>query len=216
MWKAVVVVRRALLFIWLLLHRRARGHAFAALDATGVLDDVSHRGQRSHDVGVFRPVQGACVIDGGINRAAESIAVQCDWALSRISRMGTVDIRRSTLTSPETVRLIAALNAELKATFPEPGATHFSLTGGQVEAGDGAFLIAYITTWRLVAARCAGWMGRPPNSSGCASTLRPRPRNGRALVEALEREARLLGVTKMVLETGTRLAPAIKLYKAKQ
>jgi len=30
--------------------------------------------------------------------------------------MGTVDIRRSTLASPDAVRLIAALNAELKAT----------------------------------------------------------------------------------------------------
>ena len=36
---------------------------------------------------------------------------------------------------------------------------------------------------------------------------------GRALVEALEREARLLGVTKVVLETGTRLRAAIQLYE---
>ncbi len=37
---------------------------------------------------------------------------------------------------------------------------------------------------------------------------------GRALVQALEREARLLGTTNVVLETGTRLAPAIGLYEA--
>ena len=37
---------------------------------------------------------------------------------------------------------------------------------------------------------------------------------GRTLVEALEREARLASVTKIVLETGTRLAPASKLYEA--
>ena len=37
---------------------------------------------------------------------------------------------------------------------------------------------------------------------------------GRALVEVLEREARLLGMTKVVLGTGTRLAPAQKLYEA--
>jgi len=36
---------------------------------------------------------------------------------------------------------------------------------------------------------------------------------GRALVESLEREARALGVTRVVLETGTRLAPAIRLYE---
>jgi polyhydroxybutyrate depolymerase len=36
--------------------------------------------------------------------------------------MGTIDIRRGTLASPDAVRPIAALNAELRATFPEPGA----------------------------------------------------------------------------------------------
>ena len=36
---------------------------------------------------------------------------------------------------------------------------------------------------------------------------------GRALVEALEGEARLLGLTTIVLETGTRLASAIGLYE---
>jgi GNAT superfamily N-acetyltransferase len=63
---------------------------------------------------------------------------------ARISAMATVDIRRSTLASPDAVRLIAALNAELEATFPEPGATHFSLTSAQVESGDGAFIVAYL------------------------------------------------------------------------
>ena len=37
---------------------------------------------------------------------------------------------------------------------------------------------------------------------------------GRALVGALEREARRIGVTRVVLETGTRLAPEIRLYEA--
>ena len=37
---------------------------------------------------------------------------------------------------------------------------------------------------------------------------------GRALVEALENEARVAGVTRIVLETGTRLPQAIGLYEA--
>lgn len=37
---------------------------------------------------------------------------------------------------------------------------------------------------------------------------------GRALLEALECEARRLGVTEVVLETGTRLAPAIRMYES--
>src|SRR5258708_14954954 len=61
-----------------------------------------------------------------------------------ISSVGTVHIRRSTLASPDAARLIGALNAELTRTFPEPGATHFSLSDAQVVAGDGAFLVAYL------------------------------------------------------------------------
>jgi putative acetyltransferase len=129
--------------------------------------------------------------------------------------MGTIDIRRSTLASPEAVRLIAALNAELKAMFPEPGATHFSLTSAQVDAGDGGFLVAYLDD---AAVGC----GAVRRLEGATAELKrmyvdPVVRGqgiGRALVEALEREARLLGMTKVVLETGTRLAPAIGLYEA--
>jgi putative acetyltransferase len=128
--------------------------------------------------------------------------------------METLDIRPSTLASSDAVRLIAALNAELKATFPEPGATHFSLTGAQVEAGDGTFLVAYLDD---VAVGC----GAVRRLDGATAELKrmyvdPCVRGrgiGRTLVEALEREARVLGVTKVVLETGTRLAPAIRLYE---
>ena len=58
--------------------------------------------------------------------------------------MACVQIRRSTLASPDAARLIAALNLELSAMFPEPGANHFSLSDTQVAPGDGAFVIAYI------------------------------------------------------------------------
>jgi GNAT superfamily N-acetyltransferase len=128
--------------------------------------------------------------------------------------MGTIDIRRGTLTSPDAVRLIAALNAELKAMFPEPGATHFSLTGAQVEAGDGAFVIAFLDD---VAVGC-GAVRRLDEATAELKRMYVDPSVrgrgvGRRLVEALEREARLLGVTKIVLETGTRLARAIRLYE---
>jgi putative acetyltransferase len=126
----------------------------------------------------------------------------------------TVDIRRSTLDSPDALRLITALNAELTALFPEPGATHFSISGAQVAAGDGAFLLAYLDD---MAVGC-GAVRRLDEATAelkrmyVAPTVRGRG-IGRALVEALEREARLLGVTKVVLETGTRLASAVALYQ---
>jgi GNAT superfamily N-acetyltransferase len=126
----------------------------------------------------------------------------------------TVQIRRSTLTSPDATRLIEALNVELTAAFPERGATHFSLTDLQVAEGQGAFLLAYLDD---VAVGC-GAVRRLDETTAelkrmyVAPSVRGRG-VGRALLEGLEREARLLGVTTVVLETGMRLAPAIKLYE---
>ena len=129
--------------------------------------------------------------------------------------MGTVEIRRSSLSAPDALRLIAALNAELRATFPEPGATHFSLADAQVADGDGAFVIAYLDD---VAVGC-GAVRRLDEATAELKRMYVGPSVrgrgiGRALVEALECEARRLGITRLVLETGTRLAPAIKLYEA--
>lgn len=132
-----------------------------------------------------------------------------------ISNVGIIDIRRSTLASPDAARLIAALNAELTITFPEPGATHFSLGDAQVVAGEGAFLIACLND---VAVAC-GAVRRLDETTAEIKRLYVDPSVrgrgiGRALVEALESEARLVGVTNIALETGTRLAPALKLYEA--
>jgi putative acetyltransferase len=133
----------------------------------------------------------------------------------RSRRVPTLDIRRSTLTSSDAARLIAALNRELTATFPEPGATHFALSESQVTAGGGAFLVAYLDD---VPVGC-GAVRRLDETTAELKRMyvdRSVRRRGiaRALVEALEREARLIGVTTVVLETGTRLEPAIRFYEA--
>lgn len=129
--------------------------------------------------------------------------------------MGTIQIQRSSLASPDAARLIAALNAELTATFPEPGATHFALDSAQVEVGDGAFLVAYLDD---VAVGC-GAVRRLDEATAELKRMYVDPSVrgqgiGRTILEALEHEARVLGVTKIVLETGTRLAPAITLYES--
>jgi GNAT superfamily N-acetyltransferase len=119
------------------------------------------------------------------------------------------------LTSPDAARLIAALNSELSATFPEPGANHFSLNDTQVGPGAGAFVIAYLGE-RAVG---CGAVRRVDEATAELKRMYVDPSVrgrgiGRSLVEALEHEARLLGVMKIVLETGTRLAPAIRMYEA--
>ena len=125
-----------------------------------------------------------------------------------------VDLRRSLLTSPDAVRLISALNAELSAAFPEPGATHFTLASYEVADGEGAFLIAYANE---VAVGC-GAVRRLDAATAELKRMYVASEQrghgvGRALVVALEREARQLGASRVVLETGTRLLRAVALYE---
>lgn len=125
-----------------------------------------------------------------------------------------MQIRKSALTSPDAKRLIAALNAELTSTHPEPGSTHFSLSGEEVADGQGAFFVAWLDG---IAAGC-GAVRRLDESTAELKRMYVEPQArgrgiGRALVESLEREARALGVTRVVLETGKRLAPAIQMYE---
>lgn len=129
--------------------------------------------------------------------------------------MPALQIRRSTLASPDAARLIAALNLELSGAFPEPGANHFSLTDAQIAPGDGAFLIAYLAD---LAVGC-GAVRRLDETTAELKRMYVDPSfRGRgvatSILDALEREARMLGVTRLVLETGTRLTPAIKMYEA--
>ncbi len=128
--------------------------------------------------------------------------------------MPTVDIRRGSLASPDAVGLITALNIELTATFPEPGATHFSLSSAQVADGDGAFLIAYVNGVAVGcgAIRCLDGSTAELKRMFVAPSVRGKG-IGRSLVMALEQEARTLGVSRVVLETGTRLDRAVALYE---
>ena len=99
-------------------------------------------------------------------------------AVAEPGERGTLEITPETLTSPVAIALVAALNAELSARYPEPGATHFRLDPGEVAPGSGIFLGI-----------------------------------GRALLTRLEAEARALGLARLVLETGTRQAEALALYR---
>jgi putative acetyltransferase len=129
--------------------------------------------------------------------------------------MSTITIARAALTDEVSRALISALDAELQAVYPEPGANHFHVDPGEVGDGRGAFLVAR--------------RGGTPVGCGAVRLLdegtaelkrmyvAPPVRGiglGHRLVEALEAEARALGARRLVLETGVRQAAALALYRA--
>ncbi len=123
-------------------------------------------------------------------------------------------VRRSDILSPVAQSLIAALNAELSATYPERGATHFRLDPDEVAAGRGAFVVA---TRADTPVGC-GAVRQVDGGTGEIKRMYVVPAMrgrgvGRAILEAIEAEARGLGLTRLVLETGVRQIEAIALYE---
>jgi putative acetyltransferase len=126
------------------------------------------------------------------------------------------------LTSAVATGLIAELNAELSAGYPEPGATHFRLDPNEVSGSNGIFVVA---RWQGCPVGCGAL--RRIRESALVRELGPRVGElkrmyvardarrqgiGRALLERLEAEARTLGLTRLVLETGNRSPEALALY----
>lgn len=135
----------------------------------------------------------------------------------------SLEILPEPFTSPAARALVGALNAELSSIYPEPGSTHFRLEPDEVAPGAGIFLVAR-------------WNGRPV---GCGAVrcirdadvirelgaqvgeikrmyVAPEVRRfgiGKALLAQLEAEARSLGLTRLVLETGNRSPDALALYR---
>src|SRR5436190_2040867 len=125
-----------------------------------------------------------------------------------------MDISSASLDDPDARALIAALNAELSARYPEVGAAHFRLDAGEVADGRGAFLIARAGDEAIG----CGAIRLIDRSTAEIKRMYTRPeRRGsgtaRAILEALERTAISLGALRVVLETGVRQPDAIRLYE---
>jgi GNAT superfamily N-acetyltransferase len=127
----------------------------------------------------------------------------------------TITISRADLTAEDSLGLILALNAELSALYPEPGANHFQLDAEEVTEGRGTFVVVHrgavpvgCGALRLLDAETAELKRM------YVSPLVRGKGIGRRLVAALEAEARALGVRRLVLETGVRQAAALALYRA--
>ena len=125
-----------------------------------------------------------------------------------------VTIERVDILSATARELILALNAELRERYPQEQDCHFRLDAEEVSPGRGAFLVAYRDHKPI------GCGAVRRNEEGTAELKRmyvcmeERCRGvGRAILDALEAEARKLGISRLVLETGTRNPEAIALYE---
>jgi len=128
--------------------------------------------------------------------------------------ISTIEIRSESIAAAR--NLIAALDAELLALYPEDGTDqHFRLDADEVSDGQGAFLVAYVGG---EAVACGAFRMLDATTAEIKRMyVRPAMRGvglGRTLLESLEKRARTLGARKLVLETGPRQPAAIRLYSA--
>ena len=148
---------------------------------------------------------------------------QPEDAVARTGGQDPLEIAPEALTSPVATALIAALNVELSARYPEPGANHFRLDPDDVAPGAGIFLVAFRlgrpvgcgAVRRLREAALVRELG-PGVGELKRMYVAPEARGqgiGRALLARLEAEARALGLARLVLETGIRQQEALALYR---
>jgi putative acetyltransferase len=118
------------------------------------------------------------------------------------------------LTSPDVQALIALLDAELTERYPNPEDNFFELAEEQVDGRQGVLLVARMDG---VPVGC-GALRRLDPATGeikrmyVAPSARGGGIGGRILAE-LERHARVLGIRRLLLETGDRQVEAVRLYK---
>ena len=128
--------------------------------------------------------------------------------------MAGVLVQKGSVGSPAVQALISALDAEIRERYPEENANFFRLDAGETAPGRGAFLVATVDG-EVVG---CGAVRRLNDTDAEIKRMYVTPSSrghgtGRALLAALEGEARSLGATRLVLETGERLFEAVALYE---
>ena len=137
-----------------------------------------------------------------------------------MSRAFEIECRRAEVDSAVALALISQLNSELEAAYPEEGANHFRLDRAETRPGTGAFLIAYNGADALGCAALRRLPTAPQPFAPAGEVKRMYVRNAyrrhgvaASLLQALEREAALLGICHLLLETGTRQVAAVRFYE---
>lgn len=125
-----------------------------------------------------------------------------------------MNLTRVSLPDADADALIAQLNAELRAAYPEEGANHFRLDPDEVGPGRGAFLIARLDGLPV---GCGAVRLIEPGRCEVKRMFTSPAARGRGVAHAvlreLERAALELGATMLVLETGPRQTAALALYR---
>lgn len=125
-----------------------------------------------------------------------------------------LEVRRESFDDPRAKALVEALDSELLGRYPDEGDGFFGLLAEHVTEGRGVFLVAYVE------GRPVGCGAIRSLDDTCVEVKRmyvvPEARGtgvARRVLAALEAEARSLGRTRIVLETGLRQPEAIALYR---
>lgn len=136
------------------------------------------------------------------------------FAFHRGQRHPQLVIRRAELQHTDAQQLIARLNDELAAMYPQPGANHFTLHAEHVEPGSGGFYVAELDG---EAVGCGAFRmlegGRAEIKRMYVDAAARGHKVGAGMLTVLEVEARRAGATELVLETGPLQREALGLYR---
>jgi putative acetyltransferase len=131
-----------------------------------------------------------------------------------VQPLASLTIVPEPLSSPAAGELIGRLNAELTERYPNPEDRHFHLAAEQVADGEGVFLVARLDGEPVA----CGALRRIEPDTGEIKRMYVAPSQrglgvGRRVLGELERHAHLLGLRRLVLETGVRQHEALALYE---
>lgn len=127
--------------------------------------------------------------------------------------MADVHFGPGDLLSPAAQSLIRALNDELTERYPEDGANHFRLDPDEVQPGKGVFLLGRLNATPVA---CGAVRRDGDQAEIKRMYVVPELRGqgiAKKLLALLEVEARRLGASRLVLETGDRQPESLALYE---